>query len=438
MKKILKSTIIILLVALTIVPCMSVYAETEKVSDMTVNNKTYIYVGDESTGTRREAKFGTNKGYAYCITPEATGVNNNTTLQYIGEEVNGGVLYLLDNAKADDHSYLITQLAIWKYANNFIPAFYLNNSDLEILKEVDNLVAEAEKHKNYSVPSASVHVDVNSASAKFTKFDEEYLISGVFKANITNGQSTSYELKKAPNGSMLVNEAGEKINSLKNGDEFYILVPKTELEGKTVKFELNVTAKGIAKRIERYSTGDSKWQDLVIITSGETYETHHIEFTTYYEEEKITCEKVDGKYYGKDGKETDKETYLTECETHKCANVDGTYFDKDGKITDEETYEKQCFKHVCEKIDGNYFDANGNIATYDEYRTQCETLVCEVVNGKYFGAYGKEVTENEFKSQCEAQIVSVPDTKVTSIISMIIGFVMLVGVVLFARKQANN
>ncbi len=113
------------------------------------------------------------------------------------------------------------------------------------------------------------------------------------------------------------------------------------------------------------------------------------------------CEKVNGKYYGKDGKEVDEATYKKECEkptpeVHKCEKVNGKFYGKDGNVVDEATYKKECEKptptpepetHSCEIVKGTYYGIKGNVVDYATYKAECEkedlptTGATEIVTG---------------------------------------------------------
>lgn len=54
------------------------------------------------------------------------------------------------------------------------------------------------------------------------------------------------------------------------------------------------------------------------------------------------CKVVDGKYYGKDGKEVTKEQYTDQCEKKICRIVGGKYYDKNGKEVSKAAYYKAC------------------------------------------------------------------------------------------------
>jgi hypothetical protein len=419
--KFFKIISLIVTLILAFVPFINVQAE----ENISVTKRTYIYVDEENTN-RRESKYLTSKGYAFCITPEKTGAREGIEYKYAGIENNNELIYLMlygDNE--DDYDYLTKQLAIWKEINNFLPDYYLNNSNLEIMNRVDSLINKAKANSvNYSLES-SVELDYDESKFESTLINgKRYTKSGIITTHITNGMSTEYKLEGAPTGTKLFDLNNNELNSISDGTKFYIVVP-TGLIKEEITFSVSITASGVTKKAERYTPTTGDWQDMVIITSESTTATDKMTFTIGNKKIDNACEFIDGKYYDEDGNETDKENFLTTCEIHKCEKVDGIYFDENGQVTDVDSYDKQCVKHTCEIIGDTYYDSLGNKTTKDEYRTQCELVSCEIINGKYFGNEGDVVTPQEFRNQCEAQIVPVPDTKTSSIISIIIGISML-------------
>ena len=423
MKKVFKKLFAVLLIAIVAVSFTNVNAK-----EITITNKEYVYP-DQENSNRRESKYITSQGFAYCITPVRPGAPSGATLSFMGNVNNGGLLYLLETANSESsYEYLATQLAIWKYANEYLPDYY-NNQNLAVVKRSEELVRKAEEHSNYSTPESSVSLEYDGEefsilNPKMRNQENAPLKSGTFTVHITNGQSTSIEFIGAPEGTKAYDMSSNELKSITNGTKFFIIVPtKTDEE---INFTVKVTAEGSVKTIERYTTGDGEYQDLVLTTSRATSDSDQMSIKIK-EQRKTSnsCEFIDGKYYDEEGNEIDQKTYLTTCEVHKCEKIGSYYFDEDGNIADEETYDKQCVKHTCEKIGNTYYDSLGVITSYDEYRTQCELVSCEIINGKYYGNEGDIVTPQEFKNQCEAQIVPVPDTATSSVISITIGLLML-------------
>lgn len=418
--KFFKIMSLIVTLILVFVPFLNVHAE----GNFSISKKTYIYV-DESTN-RREPKYLTSKGYAFCITPEKTGAREGIEYEYVGLENNNELIYLMSYGNNDDdYDYLTKQLAIWKEINNFLPDYYLNNPNLEIMTRVNSLINKARANRIDYSNGSSVELDYDESRFESTIISgKKYTKSGIITTHITNGMTTGYKLEGAPEGTKLFDLNNNELNSITDGTKFYIAVP-TGLIREEITFSINITASGVIQRAERYTPITGDWQDMVIIRTESTSASDKMTFKIGNTKVEKSCEYVDGKYYDEDGNETDKKTFLTTCEIHKCDKVDDIYFDENGKVTDVDTYDKQCVKHTCEIIGDTYYDSLGNKTTKDEYRTQCELVSCEIINGKYFGNEGDIVTSQEFRNQCEAQIVPVPDTKTSSIISIIIGSLML-------------
>ena len=429
MKRNMKKIVGILLIAILAVTFVNVNAKS-----VTITERGYVYPDSENSN-RREPKYiiSNGYGYGYCITPERKGTAEGSSLQYVGDINDGGLLYLLENANNDsDYEYLATQIAIWRYTGKSLPDFYTKNNSLSVVRKSDEYARDAQFHRNNSsMQESSVELEYDGSAFEVKHpdmiADKQPLKSGIFTVHITNGQTTAIEFEGAPKGTKAYATDGTELNSIENGTEFYIVVPTASITEEYVDFTVRVSASGIVKTVERYSIGDDEYQDLITISSRKSSDSDELSFRVKGHVVKTDnkCEFVDGKYFDEEGNEIDQKTYLTTCEVHKCEKVGEYYFDEDGAITDEETYDKQCVKHTCEKVGNTYYDSLGVITSYDEYRTQCELVSCEIINGKYFGNEGNIVTPQEFRNQCEAQIVPVPDTATTGIISIIIGLLML-------------
>lgn len=367
MKKI-KKVVLVFIITFLLIPCTNVDAQ----SAMKISNKSYIY-----TDNRKEAKFYTNKGYAYCITPHRTGPGEGATLSYKSTQTSGGVLYLLEKTGTSNSSYLATQLAIWKYNSNYIPDFYLNRSNYSVVKKAKSLASEASQNKNYQSEQPEVSLNTNNTMLSLTN-DGNYYKSGAIIVHVEHANSVSLTLEGAPEGATIVDSSNNIVSKVKDNTEVYVQVPAIKL-AQNESFTIKATAEGTVSKVERYATGNASLQELVVLVKEkkEVTATKELSVTLV----KRVCEFFNGKYYGKDGKETTKEGYSAQCETH-----------------------------VCEKIGDNYFGRNGTKVSYGDYTLQCETHTCEVVNGKYFGNAGVEVTKEEYKAQCENEIVPIPDT----------------------------
>ena len=62
---------------------------------------------------------------------------------------------------------------------------------------------------------------------------------------------------------------------------------------------------------------------------------------------------------------------------NSCKVIDGAYYGKNGKETDKGTYQKECESHSCELVADAYFGANGNEVTKEIFESECGALVYE-------------------------------------------------------------
>lgn len=446
MKKKLFAYFLIVLMAMISVMGINVEAK----SAMTITKKTKI-----TTGSKTNTKFYTNKGYAFCITPRRNGPEVGASLSYKKDMNDGGLLYLLEKTGTSNEEYLATQLAIWQYNSQYIPDYFVSNPGYSVVKKSKALASEAARNRNYTSKQPSLSMSTNVGNLSLTD-DGRYYKSGVITVNASNiKNNVKYQLLNAPSGA--------KIET--SGTSNYIVIPVDSVNSK-VSVTLKATATGTYNTIERYSTGNSEQQELIVLVRNEKTITKSVTLTAV--PEKRSCEVVNGTYYDANGKVTDSSTFELTCKKHSCEIIGDHYFDKEGrdtdqasyeascvhkciyynheyydengKVTDNETFELTCKKHYCEKVANQYFDKAGEITTYDNYVVQCEKHYCENVNGNYFGrdglvvsqadylkqcvhiceiydnqyygSQGQLVTASEYKAQCEAQVVPVPNTGV--------------------------
>lgn len=389
MKNFLKICFTFVFVALLSVFSLSdVYAA----SNMTITSKTYVQTKFSDGTYRKEAKFGTNKGTAYCITPGKTGAPKGTTLTYTNSVTSGSTLYLLQKAGSSNDSYLITQLAIWKLNNNFIPAAYNKNSS--IVNKANSLANEAKKQSKYS---SSPSMKVSTTKLTFTESsDGKYYSSNAVTVTIASVSKTTVSVSGAKGAIINVNgkDSGSS-TTLSKTSKLIIKVPASNVSSKTT-VNVSVKATGTKLSYERYSGG--KWQDLIVLVK--TPKTISASLSGTITPVVRKCQYVNGKYYDKEGKETTKENYSIQCEKHTCEKVGDKYFGKNGTIVSAEQYDSECNKHICEKVGDKFFGKEGTIVTEEEYDSECNKHVCEKVGDKFFGKNGTVVSEEQYDSEC--------------------------------------
>ncbi len=398
---------------------------------MKITKKTYINTG---IGTRKEAKFYTNKGYAYCITPHRTGASEGTTLNYVSSNKGGGVAYLLNKAGTSDTDYLITQLAIWKYDSNYMPDIYSQNSGKEVVKRANALANEAKNNSNWTT-APTLELEVASASLTESSDRQSYKSASIKAVATNNTTDISVSLTGAPSGSKIIDGNGNQVNTVKSNQGFYVVVPADSLT-KEMTITVNASTKGKTSYVERYSTGNSKLQDLVVLVKRE--ETVKASTKVTATPVVRTCEKVGDVYFGKDGEQVTFEQFQIECEKHVCEKIGDTYFDKEGNKVNYEQYTASCERHVCEFVNNEYFGINGTIVTQEQYEKEC-VHICEIYDNHYYGKWGDVVTAEDYKAQCEAQVVPVPDTaSPLNLLLIVIGSGLLGGTIGVITHFASN
>ena len=441
----------------------AIYVNAKSGETLTIDSKTYIQTGLDE---RVEGKFHTTKGYAFCITPHKTGAKEGTVLSYTKEETDGGILYLLDKAGTSDMDYLKTQIALWIYDSNYLPAIYEENSNSVIVQEAKNLANAASKYKSYRV-NPTISVDHNGISVSLVKVGNTYYYqTSEIAINITNADTYTVTLANAPAGTQLLNVDGTATSgTFKKGEKFIIRVPENSVTGNaTINF--NAKATGVRKYVERYSPANTTYQDVAILRTenvtvtangiisvtapkrvcqvfnGKYYGSNGAEVTE--QEYKDQCLKIckveNGKYYGSNGKEVTEQEYKDQC-LKICKVENGKYYGSNGKEVTEQEYRNQCLK-ICKVENGKYYGSNGTEVTEQEYRNQC-LKICKVENGKYYGSNGTEVTEQEYRNQCMPKTtVVVPNTgSNSSSTNLVVGSLLIlggIGITLKHRKEKNN
>lgn len=424
------------------------------VSKMVITDKSYIRTNFSDGTYRNEAYFTTNKGVAYCITPSKKGGPQGSSLNYSETVNSGSVLYLLSHAGNTKNERLITQLAIWKVNNNFIPAAY--NKNTTIVNAVNNLANTAKNNSNYSVNPT---IKLSSSTLSFSESsDGNYYVSNNITVSHDNMSEIVATVAGAKDATLISSNKSGSSLSLVNGSNFSVRIPKDNISSTT---DIKVVVKGTGTKLsyERYSGG--KWQDLIILVktpitvnleaNGKVTPVVHkceYKYGKYYDKDgKVTdengynlqckthtCEKVGDTYFGKDGKVTDENGYNLQCKTHTCEKINDKFFGKDGNEVTESDYNLQCKTHTCEEIDNKFFDKNGNEVTEDEYNLQCKTHTCEIVGNKYFDKDGNETDANTYKQQCE-MVIEVPNTGSSdNLVFTVLGIITITGVVLMIKK----
>ncbi len=386
MNKFFKSAIALLIIFM--VSCFGIVNVNAK--SLKITKKTYIKTG---IGSRKEAKFYTSKGYAWCITPMKTGANQGTTLYYKNTIKDNGLVWLIENGGHSDKGYLASQIAIWKHYNKYMPAVYKNHPGNSAVKKAKSLASSAASHNkdNYKNPSVKLSI----SSTKMSEVEKgKYFKSKAMTVKLSNVSSASISVTSP---ATIVNSKNKKVSTVKNGSKVYVRVPATKVN-KSKSYTVKASASKTIKKVERYSPKNSKYQDLAIVVKEK--KTDSAKKTVSAKPVARKCEYANGKYYGKDGKVVDKTTYSIQCQKHTCEKVGNVYFGKNGNQVSYTTFDIECNPHKCEKVGDVYFGKDGNQVDYQTFYKECNKHVCEKVGDTYFGKTGTEVDEETFNLEC--------------------------------------
>ena len=97
--------------------------------------------------------------------------------------------------------------------------------------------------------------------------------------------------------------------------------------------------------------------------------------------------------------------------------------------------------NICKVVDGKYYGKDGKEVEYTTYKNDC-LKICKVDNGKYFGMNGTEVTESQYRIECiPAVTVEVPSTgSNASAVSVVLGSLFVafgLGSIKLSKKKNN-
>ena len=209
------------------------------------------------------------RGYAYCVTPNRTGPSEGTTLNFVSSTKGGGVAYLLNRAGTSDTDYLITQLAIWKFHNNFMHDEYKRNQGKDVVKKALALANEANNNKNWS-SAPTLKLDLASINLTESSDRQSYKSSAIKASVAQNISSYKVTLTGAPSGTVITknntntNYTGEfTVNS---NESFIIKVPKNSVTVEQLSITIKASAVGNTQYMAyEYQPVDTNMQNVALL-----------------------------------------------------------------------------------------------------------------------------------------------------------------------------
>ena len=94
-------------------------------------------------------------------------------------------------------------------------------------------------------------------------------------------------------------------------------------------------------------------------------------------------------------------------------------------------------QHVCAIVDDIYYGKNGNETDIETYYEECCDYVCTVVDNKfYFNSKGESVSYDAMLADCSETTVQNPQTGINyGYIILPLGIISIIGIVKFAKKN---
>ena len=278
MKKIISKTI--KTITAFVITAMLVFADTESVdaAAKTIKVGKATLLPGYVAGTKYNIKPLVGGGYGYCLNIHK-GTASNTT-QYLQNEMNAGIAYILENGYPKKHftgdkkkDFYITQGAIWWYLDDTTGTSYLsksfktNGSDkYGLRKYMKKLVSGAKEAKKNGYSKPSLNAKVSSTKMTLSS-DKKYYVSKAIDANAKNIDGKyKVSVTSAPSGTIITDTNGNKQTSFKASEKFLIKIPASKIaEGKTVSAKVKITASSTINKAYKYAPKNDSIQPITVL-----------------------------------------------------------------------------------------------------------------------------------------------------------------------------
>ena len=278
MKKIISKTI--KTITAFVITAMLVFADTESVdaAAKTIKVGKATLLPGYVAGTKYNIKPLVGGGYGYCLNIHKGNASNTT--QYLQNEMNAGIAYILENGYPKKHftgdkkkDFYITQGAIWWYLDDTTGTSYLsksfktNGSDkYGLRKYMKKLVSGAKEAKKNGYSKPSLNAKVSSTKMTLSS-DKKYYVSKAIDANAKNIDGKyKVSVTSAPSGTIITDTNGNKQTSFKASEKFLIKIPASKIaEGKTVSAKVKITASSTINKAYKYAPKNDSIQPITVL-----------------------------------------------------------------------------------------------------------------------------------------------------------------------------
>ncbi len=278
MKKVISK--IFKIIAAFVITATLVFADTESVdaAAKTIKVGKATLLPGYVAGTKYNIKPLVGGGYGYCLNIHKGNASNTT--QYLQNEMNAGIAYILENGYPKKHftgdkkkDFYITQGAIWWYLDDTTGTSYLsksfktNGSDkYGLRKYMKKLVSGAKEAKKNGYSKPSLNAKVSSTKMTLSS-DKKYYVSKAIDANAKNIDGKyKVSVTSAPSGTIITDTNGNKQTSFKTSEKFLIKIPASKIaEGKTVSAKVKITASSTINKAYKYAPKNDSIQPMTVL-----------------------------------------------------------------------------------------------------------------------------------------------------------------------------
>ncbi len=268
MKKILFSLLLVALIGVTTLT-VNAAPQTIQLGDSKEIKTGYI------AGVTFETKETTKGEYLYCVDMHKK-TSKNITANYV-KQLDRGVSEIIRNGYPNksitgdaEKDYYITQTAIWWYlddttgSTNLGEVFKSTGSDAYNMRgKVIELVNLGKQYQNAAQPSTVFQISISDNNLYQ---DGNYFVSKpITISKLNNISSYSVVIENAPEGTVVVNPNGGKIERFTKDTVFVIKVPVSSVKDTFASFNFTAKAVGYLYKAYQYQPTDFNMQNVALL-----------------------------------------------------------------------------------------------------------------------------------------------------------------------------
>jgi len=339
MKKIKNLLFSLLVVTLIGVTALSVNAAAKTIQLGTAKKITTGYIAGVTFSTKET----TDGQYAYCVDMHNKTASNISA--NLVKEMDRGIAEIIRNGYPNkeitgdaEKDYYITQTAVWWYlddttgSSNLGNEFKVNGSDAYGMRsKVKELVNLGKQYRNAGQPATTFELSISDST--LVLHDGYYVSQPISISKISNVSSYSVIVENAPEGTLVVDKNGNKIERFTKDTVFVVKVPASNVEEIDTDFKFTAKAIGYTYRAYEYQPTDREMQNVALLEKVTT--TIPATITLSIDSPKVSVTKIDSntknpiagaKLVLKDSNGKEITSWVSTTMTHVIRNLaNGTY-----------------------------------------------------------------------------------------------------------------